>query len=145
MSSDSERTPSVSAALLTPQVSQSESADATSVHVTPPTVVDALVGAPDVENIQEDEENTAAQDHISDVDADLATEEVLATGGILAAEVTEVDHVESEVEIIPTTEIGTNIPVIEGTFGQDPYDDASLEDMTDVHDSYDAVLADGQD
>ena len=114
-------------------------------HVTPPTAVDALVGAPDIENIQEDEENTATQDHISNIDADLATEEVLATGGILAAEVTEVDHVESEVEIIPTTEIGTNIPVIEGTFGQDPYDDASLEDMTDVHDSYDAVLADGQD
>jgi uridine kinase len=114
-------------------------------HVTPPTAVDALVGAPDIENIQEDEENTATQDHISNVDADLATEEVPAIGGILAAEVAEVEHVESEVEIIPATEVGSDILIIEGTFAQDPNDDAPLEDMADVHDSYDVVLADGQD
>ena len=145
VSFDSERTPSINAALLTPRASQSESVGATSMHVTPPTVVDALVRAPAVENIQEDEENTATQDHISDVDADLTTEEVTATGGIPSAEVAEVKHVESEVEIIPTTEVGDDIPVIEGTFAQDPNDDAPLEDMVDVHDSYDAVLADGQD
>ena len=57
----------------------------------------------------------------------------------------EVEHMEFEVEVIPTTEVGNDIPVIEGTFTPDPNDDASLEDMADVYDSYDAVLADVQD
>jgi hypothetical protein len=76
VSSDSERTPSVSAALLTPWASQSEFAGASSMHVTPaiPLIaMDALLGAPGVENIQEGEENVATLDHISDIDADLAT------------------------------------------------------------------------
>jgi hypothetical protein len=50
----------------------------------------------------------------------------------------------SEVEVIPSTEIEDDIPDIEGTFAQDPNDNAPLEDMADVHDSYDAVLADFQ-
>jgi hypothetical protein len=49
VSSNSERTPSVSAALLTPRASQSESVGASSMHVTPASplvVVDAPLGAP---------------------------------------------------------------------------------------------------
>ena len=46
---------------------------------------------------------------------------------------------------IPTIEVGSDISVMEGTFAQDPNDDAPLEDMADVHDSYDAVLANVQD
>jgi hypothetical protein len=143
VSSDLERTLSASIVLLKPRASQSESAGVTSMHVTPPTAMDALMGALDVENTQEDEENTAAQGHISDVDKDLAIEEVPATGGIPATDVVDVEHVEYEVDIIPAIEVGDDIPIIEGTFAQDPADDAPLEDMADVHDSYDAVLADG--
>ena len=51
VSFDSERMLSASIALLTPHASQSES---------PPTAVDVLVRAPDVENTQEGGENTAA-------------------------------------------------------------------------------------
>ena len=107
--------------------------------------MDALLGTPGAENIQEDEENATTSNHISDVDADLVTEEVTATGVIPAVEVLEVEHIESEVEVIPTIEVRSDIPVMEGTFAQDPNDDAPLEDMTDVHDSYDAVLVDVQD
>ncbi len=35
----------------------------------------------------------------------------------------------------------SDIPVMEGTFAQDPADGISLEDMADTYDSYDAVLA----
>ena len=55
------------------------------------------------------------------------------------------EHIESKVKVIPTTEVGSDISVMEGTFAQDLNDDAPLEDMADVHDSYDAVLADVQD
>ena len=134
VSSDSERTLSASVVLLTPRASQSESTGVTSIHVTPPTVVDALVGVPDVENTQGNEENTAAQGHISDVDEDLAIEEVSATGGIPATDVVDVEHVESEVEIIPATQVGDDIPITEGTFAQDSADDAPLEDMADGQD-----------
>ncbi len=71
-----------------------------------------------------------------------ATEEITAAGIIPAVEVPEVEHMGSEVEVIPSTEIEDDIPDIEGTFAQDPNDNAPLEDMADVHDSYDAVLAD---
>jgi hypothetical protein len=148
VSSDSKRTPSVSAALLTLRASQSEFAGASSMHVTPatsPIAMDALLGAPGTENIQEDEENVAAPYHISDIDTDHATEGITATGVISATEVPAAEHIESEVEVIPTTEFGSDISVMEGTFAQDPNDDAPLEDMADVHDSYDAVLADVQD
>ena len=50
VSFDSERTLSTSIVLLTPRASQSESAGVTSMHVTPPTVVDALMGVLDVGN-----------------------------------------------------------------------------------------------
>uniref|UniRef100_A0A2N9GLY7 Uncharacterized protein n=1 Tax=Fagus sylvatica TaxID=28930 RepID=A0A2N9GLY7_FAGSY len=73
-----------------------------------------------------------------------ATEEITAAGIIPAVEVPEVEHMGSEVEVIPSTEIEDDIPDIEGTFAQDPNDNAPLEDMADVHDSYDAVLADVQ-
>uniref|UniRef100_A0A2N9I9H3 Aminotransferase-like plant mobile domain-containing protein n=1 Tax=Fagus sylvatica TaxID=28930 RepID=A0A2N9I9H3_FAGSY len=122
VSSDSEKTPSVSAAHLTPRASQSKSAGASSMHVIPtpsPTVVNAPLGAPSVENIRGDEED-------------------------IITPVPEVEHVGSEVEVIPSAEIEDDIPDIEGTFAQDPNDIAPLEDtdMADVHDSYDAVLAD---
>ena len=84
-------------------------------HVTPPTVVDALMGVLDVGSTQGDEENTIAQGHISDVDEDLAIE-VPATGGIPTTEVVDVEHVKSEMEIIPTTKVGNDIPIIKGTF-----------------------------
>ena len=54
VSSDSERTPSVSAALLTLRASQSEFASVSSMHVTPatpPIAMDALLGALGAENI----------------------------------------------------------------------------------------------
>jgi uridine kinase len=84
--------------------------------VTPPIAVDAPLGAPGAENIQGDEEDVATLDHISDIDVDLATEGVTAAGVISAIEVPEVEHIESEVEVIPTTEVEDDIPVIEGTF-----------------------------
>uniref|UniRef100_A0A2N9HEB1 Aminotransferase-like plant mobile domain-containing protein n=1 Tax=Fagus sylvatica TaxID=28930 RepID=A0A2N9HEB1_FAGSY len=82
--------------------------------------------------------------HISDIGVGAATEEITAAGVIPAIEVPEVEHVGSEVEVIPSAEIEDDIPDIEGTFAQDPNDNAPLEDtdMADVHDSYDAVLAD---
>ena len=119
VSSDSERTPLVSATLLTPQASQSESAGASSMHVTPatpPIAMDAPFRAPGAENIQGDEEDVATPDHISDIDVDLATEGVTAAGIIPAVEVLEVEHIESEVEVIPSTEVKNNIPDIEVTF-----------------------------
>ena len=112
---------------------------------TPPIAMDAPFRAPGAENIQGDEEEVATPDHISDIDVDLATEGVTAAGIIPAVEVLEVEHIESEVEVIPSTEVKNNIPDIEVTFAQDPNDDVPLEYMADVHDSYDAVLADGQD
>uniref|UniRef100_A0A2N9GEA6 Aminotransferase-like plant mobile domain-containing protein n=1 Tax=Fagus sylvatica TaxID=28930 RepID=A0A2N9GEA6_FAGSY len=147
VSSDSEKTPSVSAAHLTPRASQSKSAGASSMHVIPtppPTVVNAPLGAPSVENIRGDEEDVIIPGHISDIGVGAATEEITAAGVIPAIEVPEVEHVGSEVEVIPSAEIEDDIPDIEGTFAQDPNDNAPLEDtdMADVHDSYDAVLAD---
>jgi hypothetical protein len=112
---------------------------------THPIAVDALFGAPGAENIQGDEEDVATPDHISDIDVDLATEGVTAASIIPAVEVLEIEHIESEVEVIPSTEVEDNIPDIEGTFAQDSNDNVPLEDMADVHDSYDAVLADVQD
>uniref|UniRef100_A0A2N9ER68 Aminotransferase-like plant mobile domain-containing protein n=1 Tax=Fagus sylvatica TaxID=28930 RepID=A0A2N9ER68_FAGSY len=146
VSSDSEKTPSVSAAHLTPRASQSKSAGASSMHVIPtppPTVVNAPLGAPSVENIRGDEEDVIIPGHISDIGVGAATEEITAAGVIPAIEVPEVEHVGSEVEVIPSAEIEDDIPDIEGTFAQDPNDNAPLEDtdMADVHDSYDAVLA----
>jgi hypothetical protein len=67
-----------------------------------------------------------------------------AAGIIPAVEVPKVEHMGSEMEVIPSIEIEDDIPDIEGTFAQDPNDNAPLEDMADVHDSYDAVLADFQ-
>ncbi len=148
VSSDSERTSSVSAALLTPWASQSESVSASSMHVTPappPIAADAPLGAPGAENIQGDEEDVAIPDHISDIDVDTATEVATATDIIPAVKVPEVEHIESKVEVIPSTEVKDDIPDIEGTFAQDPNDNVLSEDMPDVHDSYDAVLADVQD
>ena len=138
VSSDSERTLSVGAVHLTPRASQSESAGASSMHVTPtlpPVVMNAPLGAPSVENIREDGEDVIIPDHISDIGVDAATEGITAAGIIPAVEV-------PEVEVIPSTEIEDDIPDIEGTFAQDPNDNAPLEDMdmADVHDSYDAVL-----
>ena len=55
VSSDSERTPSVSAVHLTPRTSQSESARASPMHVIPtppPVAMNAPLGAPSVENIR---------------------------------------------------------------------------------------------
>jgi hypothetical protein len=147
VSSDSEKTPSVSAVHLTPRASQSESAGASSMHVIPtppPTAVNAPLGAPSVENIRGDEEDVIIPGHISDIGVDAATEEITAAGVISAVEVPEAERVGSEVEVIPSTEVEDDIPDMEGTFAQDPNDNASLEDMdmADVHDSYDAVLAD---
>jgi hypothetical protein len=149
VSSDSERTPSVSAVHLTPRASQSESAGASSMHVIPtppPTAVNAPLGAPSVENIRGDKEDVIIPGHISDIGVDAATEEITAAGIIPAVEVSEVARIGSEVEVIPFTEIEDDIPDMEGTFAQDPNDNAPLEDMdmADVHDSYDAVLADVQ-
>ena len=145
VSSDSERTLSVGAVHLTPRASQSESAGASSMHVTPtlpPVVMNAPLGAPSVENIREDEEDVIIPDHISDIGVDAATEGITAAGIIPAVEVPEV-VIGSEVEVIPFTEIEDDIPDIEGTFAQDPNDNTPLEDMdmADVHNSYDAVLA----
>uniref|UniRef100_A0A2N9ESA1 Aminotransferase-like plant mobile domain-containing protein n=1 Tax=Fagus sylvatica TaxID=28930 RepID=A0A2N9ESA1_FAGSY len=129
VSSDSEKTPSVSAAHLTPRASQSKSAGASSMHVIPtppPTVVNAPLGAPSVENIRGDEEDVIIPGHISDIGVGAATEEITAAGVIPAIEVPEVEHVGSEVEVIPSAEIEDDIPDIEGTFAQDPNDNAPL-------------------
>ena len=148
VSSDSERTPSVSAALLTPQASQNESANTSSMHVTPtppPIATNAPLGAPGAENIQGNDEDVAILDHISDIDVDTTTEVITAADIIPAVEVPEVEHLESEMDIIPSTEVEDDIPNMEGTFAQDPNDNVPSEDMADIHDSYDAVLADVQD
>jgi hypothetical protein len=76
---------------------------------------------------------------------DLATEGVTVSSTIPAVEVPKVVHIESEVEVIPSTEVEDDIPDMEGTFIQDPNDDVLLEDMADVHDSYNAVLVDAPD
>jgi hypothetical protein len=149
VSSDSERTLSVGAVHLTPRASQSESTGASSMHVIPTlpsVVVDASLGVPSAANTQGDEEDVVTLDHIPDIDAGTATEGVTAAGIIPAVEVPDFEHIGSEVEVIPSTEIEDDIPDIEGTFAQDPNDNAPLEDMdmADVHDSYDAVLADVQ-
>ncbi len=57
--------------------------------------------------------------------------------------VTQTGHAEAVVgEIFVLADIlaGSNISVVEGTFAQDLTEDASMEDMTDTHDSYDAIL-----
>ena len=147
VSSDSERTPSVSAVHLTPRTSQSESARASPMHVIPtppPVAMNAPLGAPSVENIRGDEEDVIIPGHISDISVEATTEETTATGIIPAVEVPEVEHMGSEVEVIPSTEIEDDIRDIEGTFAQNPNDNAPLEDMANVHDSYDAVLANAQ-
>ena len=145
MSSDSERTLSVGAVHLTPRASQGESAGASSMHATltpPPVVMNAPLVAPSVENIRKDEEDVIIPDHISDIGVDAATEGITAAGIIPTVEVPEV-VIGPEVEIIPSTGIEDDIPDIEGTFAQDPNDNAPLEDMdmVDVQDSYDVVLA----
>jgi hypothetical protein len=148
VSSDSERTPSVSAALLTSRASQSESAGASSMHVTPappPIAADAPLGALGAENIQGNDEDVAILDHISDIDVDTTTEVITAADIIPVIEVPEVEHLESEMEVIPSTEVEDDIPNMEGTFAQDPNDNVPSKDMADVHDSYDVVLADVQD
>uniref|UniRef100_A0A2N9H2H3 Aminotransferase-like plant mobile domain-containing protein n=1 Tax=Fagus sylvatica TaxID=28930 RepID=A0A2N9H2H3_FAGSY len=119
VSSNSERTPSVSAALLTPWASQSESAGASSMHVTPappPIAADAPLGAPGAENIQGDKEDVAIPDHISGIDVDAATKGVTAAGIIPTVEVSEVEHIESKMEVIHSTEVEDDIPDIEGNF-----------------------------
>jgi hypothetical protein len=40
---------------------------------------------------------------------------------------------------------GSDVPVMEEAFVQDPADDISMEDMADTHDSYDTVLAGTED
>ena len=40
-------------------------------------------------------------------------------------------------DVLPSNDI----PVMEGTFAQDPADDVSMEDIADTHDNYDAILA----
>ena len=147
VSSDSERTLSVGAVHLTPRASQSESAGASSMHAIPtppPVVMNAHLVAPNVEDVREVEKDVIIPDHISDIGVDTATEGITAAGVIPVIEVPEVERVGSEVEVIPSAEIEDDIPDIEGTFAQDPNDNAPLEDMdmADVHDSYDAVLAD---
>ena len=144
MSSDSERTLSVGAVHLTPRASQSESAGASSMHATltpPPVVMNALLVAPNVEDVREVEEDVIIPDHISDIGVDAATEWITAAGIIPTVEVPEV-VIGSEAEAIPSTRIEDDIPDIAGTFAQDPNDNTPLEDMdmADVHDSYDAVL-----
>ena len=48
----------------------------------------------------------------------------------------------SENLVLVDVTLGSDIPVLEGTFVQDPADDISMENMVDTHDSYDEVSAD---
>ena len=47
----------------------------------------------------------------------------------------------SEDPVLVDVTLGSDIPVMKGTFAQDLADDISIENMADTHDSYDEVLA----
>lgn len=58
--------------------------------------------------------------------------------------VTQIGHAEvaaGEISVLADVLAESNIPIAEGTFSQDPAEDASMEDMADTYDSYHAVLA----
>jgi hypothetical protein len=109
--------------------------------------------------VQEDETvPTAAEEtpgseevpvHISDIPEgnvveDTLVDENLVVGTDFGTGVTQTGCAEaaaSENPVLADVLPGSDIPVVEGTFAQDPADDISMEDMADTHDSYDAVLA----
>ena len=87
--------------------------------------------------------------HISDilegnVVEDTPVDENLFVGTDFGIGVTQTECAEaaaSENPVLADVLPSSDIPVMEGTFAQDPADDVSMEDMADTHDSYDAVLA----
>uniref|UniRef100_A0A2N9G5S4 Aminotransferase-like plant mobile domain-containing protein n=1 Tax=Fagus sylvatica TaxID=28930 RepID=A0A2N9G5S4_FAGSY len=50
-----------------------------------------------------------------------------------------------EIPVLADVLAGSDIPVVEEMFAQDPTDDISLEDIADTHDNYDAVLVGAED
>jgi hypothetical protein len=121
-----------------------------------PVVIAAVVST--ATTVQEDETIlTAAEEtpggeevpvHISDILEDHVVEDTPVdenpvVGTDFGTGVTQTGRVEaavSENPILADVLPGSDIPVMEGTFAQDPADGISLEDMADTHDSYDAVL-----
>jgi hypothetical protein len=153
VSIDSERT--ISATLMVPTPS-SPLLESGGIAPTP-TVKAAVVFA--AATVQKDEtvlavaEETSGSEevhvHISDIPKgniveDTPVDEHLVVDIDFGTGVTQIGCTEaaaSENPILVDVTLGSDIPVMEGTFAQDPVDDISMENMADTHDSYDAVLA----
>ena len=75
---------------------------------------------------------------------DTPIDENIVVSTDLGIGVTHFGHVEaaaSEDPVLVDVTLGSDIPTMEGTFAQDPADDAFMENMADTYDSYDEVLA----
>jgi hypothetical protein len=87
--------------------------------------------------------------HISDIpegnvveDSSVDENPVIGTNfGIGVTQTGRAEAAASENPILADVLPGSDIPVVEGTFAQDPADDISMEDMANTYDSYDTVLA----
>ena len=153
VSTDSERTTSVTPMVPTPPRPLHESGSVAST----PIVIAAVVSA--VAVVQEEVTASTAAEvvpgseevlvHISDVSegntvGDTPINENIVVGTDLDTGVTQIRHAEvtaSEDPILVDVILGSDIPTMEGTFAQDLANDVFMENMADTHDSYDEVLA----
>ena len=150
---DSERTISATIRVPTPLSPLHESGGTAPT----PVVIAAIVSV--ATTVQEDETVPAAAEetpgseevlvHISDIPkgnivGDTPVDENLVVGTDFGTGVTQIGCAEAAVSknpILVDALPGSDIPVVEETFAQDPADDISMEDMVDIHDSYDAISA----
>jgi hypothetical protein len=158
VSTDSERTISATVRVPTPSSPLHESGG------TAPTPVVIAVMASAAVTVQESETVPTATEeipgseevlvHIPDIQEgnniveSIPIDKNLVVGTDFGIGVTHVEHVEvaaSEDPIQADVTPGSDIPVMEETFAQDPTDDISMENMADTHDSYDTVLAGTED
>uniref|UniRef100_A0A2N9H1T0 Uncharacterized protein n=1 Tax=Fagus sylvatica TaxID=28930 RepID=A0A2N9H1T0_FAGSY len=150
---DSERTISATVRVPTPLSPLHESGG------TAPTLVVIAAVVSVATTVQEDETVPAAAEetpgseevlvHISDIPkgnivGDTPVDENLVVGTDFGTSVTQIGCAEAAVSknpIMADVLPGSDIPVVEETFAQDPADNISMEDMVDTNDSYNAILA----
>jgi hypothetical protein len=158
VSTDSERTISATVRVPTPPSPLHESGGTAPTPVVITAVVPAAVTVQDSEAVPAAAEEVPSSEEISahipdilkgnNIVESIPIDESLVVDTDFGTGVTHVEYVEVaasedpvQADVIP----GSDVQAMEETFVQDPADDISMEDMTDTHDSYDAVLAETED
>jgi hypothetical protein len=154
VSTDSERTISVTVRVPTPPSPLHESGGTAPTPVVIAAMVPAAVTVQDSETVPAAAEEVPGSEevpaHIPDIPEgnnivkSIPINKNLVIGTDFGTGMTQVERTEvaaSEDPVQADVISGSNVLVMEEAFVQDPADDISMEDMTDIHDSYDAVLA----